>query len=164
MVAVSNSSSEPGRPPAAPLRLAAGGPPDDLALLRQVQRGDGSAFGELIERHADRLYGLARSLLGNDADAEDVLQQTFAGAFKAAASFREEASANTWLSRILVRQAAMHRRARKKWRFMSHFRGDDEGGEPQTPPAEAKDDAGGEVDSRLDVPVMLAELSPEHRE
>jgi RNA polymerase sigma-70 factor (ECF subfamily) len=164
MVAVSNSSSDSQRPPAAPLRLSADGPPEDLALLRQAQRGDSSAFGELIERHADRLYGLARSLVGNEADAEDVLQETLAGAFKAAATFREEASVKTWLTRILVRQAAMHRRSAKKWRFMSLFRGDEQGSEMEVATPDAKADAGGEADSRLDVPVMLAELSAEHRE
>jgi RNA polymerase sigma-70 factor (ECF subfamily) len=162
MAAVSNSSSDSQRPAAA-LRLSAAGPPDDAALLRQAQRGDPSAFGELIERHADRLYGVARSLVGNAADAEDVLQETFAGAFRSAASFRGEASVKTWLTRILVRQAAMHRRARKKWRFMSIFRGDNQGSEMELTTPGAKQSSS-EVDSSLDVPVMLAELSPEHRE
>src|SRR5437879_2209183 len=60
---------------------------NDVELLRKAADGDGRAFHALVDRHAQRLYRLAVSLVGSTADAEDVVQETFAGAFKGLRQF-----------------------------------------------------------------------------
>jgi RNA polymerase sigma-70 factor (ECF subfamily) len=126
---------------------------DDVELLRRARSGDGRAFHALVDRYAGPMYGLAYSLLSNAADAEDVVQETFAGAFKALSKFEERASVKTWLSRILMNQAAMFRRDRRG--------NDDRASGRALDAVEAK--APG-VDARLDLQSMLAGLSDEHRE
>src|SRR5258706_14434586 len=86
--------------------------PDDAQLLRQIGRGDESAFRELVDRHARYLYGIAFSLTQNSADAEDVVQETFVAVLKS--KFREESSVRTWLVQILVRQAALLKRNKSR--------------------------------------------------
>src|SRR4051794_33881789 len=76
----------------------------DIDLLRQAAAGDGRAFHLLVDRHADRLFRLSVSLIGNSSDAEDVVQETFAGAFKGLRQFEGRASVKTWLTRILFTQ------------------------------------------------------------
>jgi RNA polymerase sigma-70 factor, ECF subfamily len=125
---------------------------EDLRLLQRAGRGDSAAFHELVDRHAQALYRLAVSLVGNSADAEDVLQEAFAGAFRGARGFEARASVKTWLTRILVLQAAKWRRSRK----------------PMQDVAQAAHPTGGEtasgVDARLDLQAALREMSPEFRE
>lgn len=124
---------------------------DDLELLRRARRGDGKAFHALVDRYARPMYGLAYSLLNNAADAEDVVQETFAGAFKALSKFEERASVKTWLSRICVNQVAMFRRDR---------RSRDEHRES----LDAVEATNANVDARLDLQSTLQRLSDEHRE
>lgn len=82
----------------------------DLELLRRAEGGEDEAFRRLVDRHLGPLYGLAYYLVGNRSDAEDVVQETFLGAFKQAGSFAGRSSVETWLRSILMRQAARHHR------------------------------------------------------
>ena len=86
---------------------------DDSDLVRAAARGDGRAFHELVDRHGPRLYRLAVGLVGNASDAEDVLQEAFTGAFRGLRRFEGRSSVKTWLSRILVTQAALWRRRKR---------------------------------------------------
>lgn len=88
----------------------------DTQLLQASAHGDGRAFGELARRHAQDLFGLARWLVGDRADAEDVLQETLAGAYRAAGSFDGRSSVKTWLTSICIRQAGKFRGKRRKYR------------------------------------------------
>jgi RNA polymerase sigma-70 factor (ECF subfamily) len=76
-------------------------------------------FAELVGTHRERARSLAWRLVGgDDAAAEDVTQDAFAKAHQALPRFRGEASLETWFYRILVRQAANHRRwraVRQRW-------------------------------------------------
>src|SRR5271167_631695 len=87
---------------------------DDIELLHRAGAGDSGAFHALVDRHAQRLYRLAVSLIGNATDAEDVLQETFIGAFRGMRSFEGRSSVKTWLTRILVIQAAQFNRGRRR--------------------------------------------------
>lgn len=133
----------------------------DHAVMQRVRSGDSAAFHDLVDRYAGRLYSAAYALVGNAADAEDVVQETLAGAFTSARSFRGEASVKTWLLKILVRQAARNRRSRKRWRFLSLSIGT-ESSPGDTGPAVSGNQS--EAESKLDVPEMLQVLSAEHRE
>jgi RNA polymerase sigma-70 factor (ECF subfamily) len=130
--------------------------PDDAELLRRIQ-DDPAAFRELVNRHARYLYGIAFSLSGNAADAEDLVQETFAATLTS--HFRGEAAVRTWLVQILVRRAAMLRRGRKHPAVAGRVELTDEA-------APAKRGASGVAgaDARLDLAVMLEGLSVEHRQ
>jgi RNA polymerase sigma factor (sigma-70 family) len=87
---------------------------DDRTLVRQILAGDGGAFERLMRRHNRRLFRLARAALGNDADAEDALQEAYLSAYRSMAQFRNEASLSTWLSRMVLNEC--YARLRKSLR------------------------------------------------
>lgn len=87
--------------------------PDEDLVARAVA-GDEPAFERLVERHQHRAYGLARRLVGNDGDAQDVLQEAFLSVYRKLAGFRGESRFSTWLFRIVTNAALMHLRARAR--------------------------------------------------
>jgi RNA polymerase sigma-70 factor (ECF subfamily) len=129
--------------------------PTDVELLRKAGAGDGSAFGELMGRHADRLFALAASLVGNSADAEDVVQETLAGAFRGAKKFEGRSSVKTWLTRIALTQAAKCQRDRKRRRAPS--------GEAMAP-RQAAEGSEAAVEAKIDLTAALQRLTADHRE
>jgi RNA polymerase sigma-70 factor (ECF subfamily) len=88
------------------------GEPSDRELLQCVRQGDPAAFRTLIRRHDRYLYRVARSVLADDHEAEDVIQQTYLQAFTRLVDFRGEASLRTWLTRITLNEAI--RRGRRQ--------------------------------------------------
>jgi RNA polymerase sigma-70 factor, ECF subfamily len=86
---------------------------DDTELLRAARDGDASAFEALIRRHDRFLYRVARSVLLDDYEAEDVVQETFIKAFRRLMDFRGEASLSTWLTRIALNEALARKRRRR---------------------------------------------------
>lgn len=83
----------------------AAGHSGDAALVRRALARDESAFREIMERHNRRLYRVARSILRNDSEAEDVVQETYVSAFTHLDGFRGDSSLATWLSRIAMNEA-----------------------------------------------------------
>src|SRR5499427_8727902 len=84
----------------------------DLQLVERCRRGDLGAFEELYKAHSGRLYSLACRMLGNPADAEDLLQEIFLSAHRKLDSFRGEAALGTWLYRLGMNQILDHVRSR----------------------------------------------------
>ena len=89
------------------------------AIKERLRQGDAEAFHWLVDRYGTHLYRVALGLVGQAADAEDVVQATLLGAFRSIRSFRGEASVKTWLTKILLRQAGRHRRERVRRRAVS---------------------------------------------
>ena len=83
---------------------------DDDALLAAIQSGDRFACDECIRRHSASVYHLALRLVQNEADAEDIVQETFLGAFQAIDGFEGRSSLKTWLYRITYNTAMMRLR------------------------------------------------------
>ncbi|MFH0965939.1 MAG: sigma-70 family RNA polymerase sigma factor [Planctomycetota bacterium] len=137
-----------------------GSPDEDL--VHRARKGDETACHEIVDRYSDRLYGLAFSLVGNAADAADVLQETFSGAFRHLRAFRGRSSLRTWLSRILFRQAARHHRSRRRHKAVSleSIAG------TRCEPVAGGGSGGTQAvsDARMDVGEALRALSPLHRE
>ena len=77
----------------------------DLALVARAQAGDRKAFEQLVRRHSDRVYAVARRLGLPSAAAEEVTQEAFLRAWRGVASFRGDARFFTWLYRIAVNEA-----------------------------------------------------------
>lgn len=83
----------------------------DQDLVARIRGGDGSAFELLMRRHNRMMFRAARSILGNDAEAEDAVQEAYVRAYRALDGFRGEAKLSTWLTRIAVNEALGRRRA-----------------------------------------------------
>jgi RNA polymerase sigma-70 factor (ECF subfamily) len=76
---------------------------DDDGLLAQVASGDRRAFALLMDRHIDRAHGLAKRVLGNKSDAEDVVQDAFMKVWQKAGQWQPgRAQFSTWLYRVVV--------------------------------------------------------------
>jgi RNA polymerase sigma-70 factor, ECF subfamily len=84
----------------------------DMALVERCRRGDLGAFEELYRAHAGRLYSVACRMLGNTADADDLLQEIFLTAHRKLESFRGESSLGTWLYRLAMNQCLDYLRSR----------------------------------------------------
>jgi RNA polymerase sigma-70 factor, ECF subfamily len=110
----------------------------DEALAARAAAGDDLAFEAIVERYQGRIYGLACRLT-SEADAPDVLQETFLQMYRHLESFRGESRFGTWLYRIATNAALMHRRAKARRpaesldAFLPRF--DDAGIHTETPAA-----------------------------
>jgi RNA polymerase sigma-70 factor, ECF subfamily len=82
-------------------------------LIAEAIHKDEGAVREIIRRHNQRLYRLARGILRDDNEAEDALQDAYLRAFSQLASFRGEAAFGTWLGRIVLNEALMLQRRRR---------------------------------------------------
>jgi len=91
---------------------ATAGRQDELALIERCRKGDLGAFEELYRTHAGRLYSVALRLVGNPADAEDLLQEIFLAAHRKLDTFRGESSLGTWLYRLATNLCLDHLRSR----------------------------------------------------
>ena len=94
------------------VQVAAEDESGDRRLLEQAQAGDMSAFEALVERHRDKVYGLALRMTRSDADAAEITQDTFLSAYQHLAEFRGEAAFGSWLHRIAANNALMRLRHR----------------------------------------------------
>lgn len=95
-------------------RMAADEPElDDDALVDRARARDEAAIRLLIRRYNQRLFRAARAIVRNDAEAEDVVQQSYVNAFSHLEGFRGDARFSTWLTRIAVNEATGRLRGRK---------------------------------------------------
>ena len=86
---------------------------DDAALVQWAQRGHREAFRHLMQRCNQRLFRIARGVVNDDSEAEDVVQEAYTHAFAKLASFRNESSLLTWMTRIVLNEAYGRLRQRR---------------------------------------------------
>ncbi|MGO4552435.1 RNA polymerase sigma factor [Lysobacter sp. 2RAF19] len=86
---------------------------DDATLVALARAGRREAFGEIMQRCNRRLFRIARGVVHEDAEAEDVVQAAYVAAFEHLGDFRGESSLATWLTRIVLNEANGRLRARK---------------------------------------------------
>lgn len=98
-------------PERTPARLAADA--SDAALVESARAGDETAVRILVGRHNRRLFRVARGVLRDDAEAEDVVQETYVRAFINLSRFRGESAIATWLTRIALNEALGRLRRRR---------------------------------------------------
>jgi RNA polymerase sigma-70 factor (ECF subfamily) len=120
----------------------------DADLARRVAASDWDALERLMRRHNQTLYRTARSILKDDAEAEDAVQDAFVAAYRAIGAFRGEAKLSTWLTRIVVNEALQRLRRRGRTAEVIVIDADAEGG--------VEDDALEGVPSAADGPERLA--------
>jgi RNA polymerase sigma-70 factor, ECF subfamily len=105
-------------------------PEIEAALIERVRGGEHEAFYELVRPHERGIYLAALSVLNNDADAEEVVQEAILKAFKALPRFRGEARFSTWIIQITINEARMKLRKDRRHLYDSldePRRGEDEG-------------------------------------
>jgi len=86
----------------------------DPELAQRISAGDKQAFELLMRRHNQILYRTARSILRDDAEAEDAVQEAYLLAYRGMSGFRGDAKLSTWLVRIVVNEAIARRRKRRR--------------------------------------------------
>ena len=81
-------------------------------LAEQIRRGDPKAAALVMRQYNRKLWRIARGILRDDADAEEVVQEAYLRAFAAFGEFRAESALSTWLARIVINESMrrLHRR------------------------------------------------------
>ncbi len=88
--------------------------PEDDEIVARVRAGDAALFEVLIRRHNARLYRAVRSVLRDEAEVEDVMQQAYLRAYAALGEFEGLSSFSTWLLRIGFNEALQRLRGRRR--------------------------------------------------
>jgi RNA polymerase sigma-70 factor (ECF subfamily) len=95
--------------------VAVGGEQADEDLIRQVLGGNTALFELLMRRYNERVYRATRSIVRDEHEAEDVMQQVYVNAFTHLRQFSGAARFSTWLTRIAVNEALA--RVRRQGRY-----------------------------------------------
>ena len=103
--------------------------------MQLAAAGDRDAFDALVRRHQARTYNFVRTMVHDDADAEDLTQDVFVRVWKSIGRFRGDSAFSTWLFRIAVNVARTHLSRRSRWRLFSRPASD----ESPDAPADAED-------------------------
>jgi RNA polymerase sigma-70 factor (ECF subfamily) len=90
----------------------------DEDIVARVLDGDLASFEQIMRRYNQRLFRVARSIVGDDSETEDVLQETYVSAFEHLAQFAGRATFSTWLTRIAVHAAIARRLRRSRMRVV----------------------------------------------
>ena len=87
---------------------------DDGAAIEAVLAGDQEAYGPLVIRHSRMLFRLAYRMTGNEADADDIVQEAFLRGFQKLETFEARANFCTWIYRIAVHCALDRLQSRRR--------------------------------------------------
>ena len=90
-------------------------PLSDEEVVVQVLAGETAMFEIVMRRHNQRLYRVARAILRNDGEAEDVMQDAYVRAYEHLDQFAGRAKFSTWLTRIAVHEALARQRRSKRY-------------------------------------------------
>src|SRR5438045_2217659 len=138
----------------------------DDKLVRRAQRGDMTAFEELVVRHRDKIYARAFSMMRNEEEAIDLSQEAWVKGWQRLKQFQGDAGFGTWMTRIVINLCLDQLRKQKRHRIESIEAMTEESGgvERQMPVITVNPTAGlerGELRQRIDK--ALGQLSHEHR-
>jgi RNA polymerase sigma-70 factor (ECF subfamily) len=143
------------------LTLTAAGLLSDEQVVERVLAGETALYEVIMRRYNTRLYRVARAILNNDGEAEDVMQEAYVRAFQHLRQFEGRARFSTWLTRIAVHEAwARIRRASRfeEWTQMDDTKSDKLGPAQSVPDAESHA-ASSELNKILELAI---ESLPEH--
>ena len=89
-------------------------PLSDVEVVHRVLDGETALFELIMRRYNQRLYRVARAILRDDAEAEDVMQDAYARAYEHLSQFAGRAQFSTWLTRIAIHEALARAQKRKR--------------------------------------------------
>ena len=138
----------------------------DETLVSMAQRGDLSAFEELVARHRDKIYARAFSMMRNEDEALDLSQEAWVKSWQRLKQFQGQSSFGTWLTRIVINLCLDQLRKRKRQRAESIEAMDEESGgvERQMPVVTVNPTEGLErIELRQKIDRALGQLSYQHR-
>src|SRR5579864_3099938 len=102
-----------------PAEVASGREPlSDEEVVTRVLAGETGMFEIVMRRHNQRLYRVARAILRNDGEAEDVMQDAYVRAYEHLGQFAGRARFSTWLTRIAVHEALARERKRGRYQAL----------------------------------------------
>ena len=128
----------------------------EATLVAKCQSGDMEAFETIYRRHSSAMYNLAFRMVGNFAEAEDLLQEIFLQAYSKLPSFEGRAAFGTWLYRLAVNRCLDHLRSGAAQRQSVTRSLDDSAGlSPSTPPEPTT--------ARLDLENAILQLPQSYR-
>jgi len=139
----------------------------DIALVARTQSGDAKAFDELVVKYTPRLYGRVYNMTSNHEDANDLLQDVFAKAFRSINGFRGKSSFYTWIHSIAVNMTINFLKKRGRRFQMSlddvdlNIQNDKEFIELTASSSPIREADLGELQQKLNESML--KLSPEHR-
>jgi RNA polymerase sigma-70 factor, ECF subfamily len=90
----------------------------DREVVRRIRAGDGPSFELLMRRYNQRIFRVVRSIVRDDDEAEDVVQESYVRAFEHLGQFAGRATFATWLTRIAVNEALARKRRHKVIQYM----------------------------------------------
>ncbi len=120
---------------------------DERSLIRAAQRGDGTAFEQLVRSYDSNVLRMAVNLLHSEEDARDVYQEAFLRVYRKLPDFRFDCAFSTWLYRIVANLCLDQLRKRKV----------------RKEEAASIETSGGEVDRLQFVPERRADVDPQRR-
>jgi RNA polymerase sigma-70 factor (ECF subfamily) len=120
----------------------------DPVLVERISGGDQAAFESLMRRHNGKLFRIARAIVKDDSDAEDVLQDAYLDAYRHIHDFRGGSQVATWLARIVINQALMRLRKEKRRSIIVPFR-EPRTANPDPTEADVPDDTNESPSNRL---------------
>lgn len=112
----------------------------DEAIVSRVQAGDASAFELIMRRYNQRIFRVVRAILGDNDEAEDVVQDAYVRAYEHLDQFEGRAKFSTWLTKIAIYEANARRRRLNRVRLVDPSESGNDSMEPQsldTDPLEA---------------------------
>ncbi len=148
-------------------------PSDEAAWARAAASGDRAAFGRLVERHKNSVYGLCWRLLssqGGSEEARDAAQEAFLRAYSNLAAFDARQPFSAWVLRIARNHCIdLLRRRRPTLALVPETRGEEDAtpgvfSEPADPFAKGGEDAVQEREAQRDLDAAIAALAPRYRE
>ena len=93
-------------------------PLTDEEVVQRVLEGDIASFELIMRRYNQRLFRVARSIIGENAEAEDIVQEAYVRAFNSLRQFEGRSLFSTWLTKIAVYEATARRRKRRRLRLV----------------------------------------------
>ncbi len=85
----------------------------DIELIKSIRNGDIAAFAHVIDKYQHMAFTLAKGIVKNKQEAEEVAQDAFVKVFKSLENYKGDAAFSTWLYRIVYNTAISKLRSRK---------------------------------------------------
>lgn len=137
----------------------------DSELITECLQGRTDAFGQIVTRYQERLFGTLVTMLGSAEDARDVAQDAFVQAYQKLESFRGQSAFYSWLFRIALNSSVDHHRRQRRPTVSIDAAREQSGAEPTDSHPEISPSFGMERTERQKlVQLALSKLSPEYRE